>query len=34
MVSKKYRKVLRDTEEGVLWDVGKGSTEGGHMGKD
>lgn len=25
MVSKKYRKVLGDSREGALWDVGKGS---------
>jgi len=27
MVSKKYRKVLGDTKEGALWDVGAGSWE-------
>lgn len=34
MVSKKYRKVLGDTKEGALWDVGTGSWEGGHRRKD
>lgn len=35
MVSKKYRKVLGVTKEGVLWDVGKGSLgKGGHTRKD
>ena len=33
MVSKKYRKVLGDTKEGALWDVGTGSWERGSLEK-
>lgn len=34
MVSKKYRKVLGDTKEGALWDVGEEPRERGYMRKD
>lgn len=33
MVSKKYRKVLGNTKERPLWDVGKGSQGRGSVGK-
>lgn len=33
MVSKKYRKVLGNTTEGLLWGVGEGPRERGHMRK-